>query len=96
MRAASGFLPARGPRRPLWRVQGAIDLFGVCCGRIFAMSHLVIGYGQPWFRRLREPFVVAPSFLALPSGPIGAGAQMRAGVRAGRAVGPAGSEPQSP
>jgi O-antigen ligase len=58
----------------LWRVQGPFEhpiLFGVCCGSILALTHMVLGYQQSFFRRwFKSALVAATAFLALSSGPI--------------------------
>ncbi|MBF9232812.1 O-antigen ligase family protein [Microvirga alba] len=64
------------PRRGLWRVQGPFDhpiLFGVSCGSMLAMTHLVLGYGKsPAQRWLKSGLVVATTCLSLSSGPLSA------------------------
>jgi hypothetical protein len=58
------------------RVQGPFEhplLFGVCCGSIFALTHLVLGYEQPFFRRWTKTVLAGgTAFLALSSGPTSA------------------------
>lgn len=62
------------PRWGLTRVQGPFEhpiLFGVCCGSILAMTHLVLGYGQGFARKCSQTAIVAgTAFLALSSGPL--------------------------
>ncbi|MCV9967047.1 O-antigen ligase domain-containing protein [Pararhizobium sp. BT-229] len=58
----------------LRRVQAALEhpiLFGVVCGSIMALVHLVLGYGEKVSRRwLRTGIVGATAFLSLSAGPI--------------------------
>jgi hypothetical protein len=62
------------PRWGLTRVQGPYEhpiLFGVCCGSILALTHMVLGYGQSSVRRwFNSAIVVGTAFLALSSGPL--------------------------
>lgn len=64
------------PRMGLTRVQGPFEhpiLFGVCCGSIFAMAYLVLGYQKTFFQRgIRALPVLFAAFLALSSGPLSA------------------------
>jgi len=61
-------------RLGLTRVQGPFDhqiLFGVYCGSMVAMVHLVLGYGESFFRRsMRTSAVMLTAFFALSSGPL--------------------------
>lgn len=65
---------AKEPRLGLTRVQGPFEheiLFGVFCGSILAMVHLVLGYGEPLFKRnLRTGLVLFTALLSLSSGPL--------------------------
>jgi hypothetical protein len=58
----------------LSRVQGPYEhpiLFGVCCGGILALTHLVLGHDQPAMRRwFKSLLVISTAFLALSSGPL--------------------------
>lgn len=67
---------AKEPRLGLYRVQGPFEhqiLFGVYCGSMLAMVHLVLGYGESAGRRWRRSGIVAfTAFLALSSGPLAA------------------------
>jgi hypothetical protein len=60
----------------LRRVQGPLEhpiLFGVFCGSILAMTHLVLGYQKSLFQRwLRTGLVAATALLCLSSGPTSA------------------------
>ncbi|MCA1406688.1 O-antigen ligase domain-containing protein [Ensifer sp. IC3342] len=62
------------PRWGLRRVQGTLDhpiLFGVVCGSILALVHLVLGYQEkPPFKWAKSGTVAVTSFLALSSGPL--------------------------
>ncbi|MDW9807392.1 hypothetical protein GOA91_31915 [Sinorhizobium meliloti] len=73
------FLPTIeiNPMEPRWgltRVQGPYEhpiLFGVCCGSILALTHMVLGYRQALVRRWSKSVIVAgTAFLALSSGPL--------------------------
>jgi hypothetical protein len=65
---------ANEPRWGLRRVQSVLEhpiLFGVVCGSILALVHLVLGYGEKASRRwLRTGIVGATAFLSLSAGPI--------------------------
>ncbi|MBD3624758.1 MAG: hypothetical protein HUJ24_05140 [Rhodobacteraceae bacterium] len=65
---------AMDPRLGLHRVQGPFDhqiLFGVYCGSMLAMVHMVLGYGEPVGRRaMRTGSVMFTAFFALSSGPL--------------------------
>ena len=52
-------------------------LFGVCAASIFALTHLVLGYKESFFRRwTRNAVVIGAAFFSLSSGPLSAlGAQ---------------------
>ncbi len=69
-------LSGREARWGLRRVQGVLEhpiLFGVVCGSIFALVHLVLGYGEKAGRRwLRTGIVGATALLSLSAGPISA------------------------
>ncbi|HTJ56666.1 MAG TPA: O-antigen ligase family protein [Devosiaceae bacterium] len=58
----------------LYRAQGPFEhplLFGTFCGSIFAMTHLVLGEGQPLLKRwLQTALVALVAFLSLSSGPL--------------------------
>jgi hypothetical protein len=60
----------------LRRVQGPFEhpiLFGVVCGSVLAMTHMVLGYRQTPFRRWSRTGVVGgTAFLSLSSGPLSA------------------------
>jgi hypothetical protein len=62
------------PRWGLRRVQSVFEhpiLFGVCTGSVFAMTFLVLGYGQSFMRRtMKAGLVGAVAFLSLSAGPI--------------------------
>ena len=78
---ASLVMPAVDPtmmdqRWGLYRAQGPFDhpiLFGVFCGSIFAMTHLVLGEGQQMLKRwLKTALIAFIAFLSLSSGPLSA------------------------
>jgi len=60
----------------LWRVQGPFEhpiLFGVFCGSIFALTHIVLGHAQTLASRwLKSGIVMGTALLALSSGPLSA------------------------
>ncbi|MBB4187160.1 hypothetical protein GGE07_003824 [Sinorhizobium terangae] len=62
------------PRWGLRRVQGTLDhpiLFGVVCGSVLALVHLVLGYQEkPFMKWTKSGIVAVTSFLALSSGPL--------------------------
>jgi hypothetical protein len=62
------------PRWGLSRVQSVFEhpiLFGVICGSILALVHLVMGYGKTAFKRLlRSGAIAVTAFLSLSAGPI--------------------------
>lgn len=62
------------PRLGFWRVQGPFShsiLFGVFCGSIVAMTHLVLGYGKSSFSRwLLTTTIAGIAFLSMSSAPI--------------------------
>jgi hypothetical protein len=62
------------PRWGLKRVQAGFQhpiLFGVFCGCALSLVHLVLGHGEPaWRRWLRTGTVVATAFLSLSAGPL--------------------------
>ena len=64
------------PRWGLRRVQSVFEhpiLFGVCSASIFAMTYLVLGYGESFVKRgLKTGLVGATAFLSLSAGPISA------------------------
>lgn len=62
------------PRAGFWRVQGPFAhsiLFGVFCGSVFALTHLVAGRGRhPVSRGLLTALVAVTAFLSMSSAPI--------------------------
>ena len=60
----------------LWRVQGPFEhpiLFGVFCGSVFALTHVVLGHAQTMASRwLKSGIVMGTALLALSSGPLSA------------------------
>jgi hypothetical protein len=64
------------PRWGLRRVQAFFEhpiLFGVFTGSVFALVHLVLGYGKTFFQRFKKSGLVAlTAFLSLSSGPLSA------------------------
>lgn len=64
------------PRAGVWRVQGPFAhsiLFGLFCGSIFTLTHLVVGTNRNVaFRRLLTPLVVGTALLSMSSAPIAA------------------------
>jgi hypothetical protein len=63
-------------RWEFWRVQGPYEhplLFGVNCGAVYGLTHLVLGYGRPLSQRwLRTGLVGLTVVLCLSSGPLSA------------------------
>lgn len=64
------------PRSGFWRAQGPFAhsiLFGLFCGSVFALTHLVVGTARSGAsRRLLTPLVVSTALLSMSSAPIAA------------------------
>lgn len=62
------------PRWGLKRVQGVLEhpiLFGVVCGSILALTHVVLGYGESFAKRWSKTLLVAfTAFMSLSAGPM--------------------------